>query len=88
MDSGLIFYQHEMPEKPFWLAQDAIRFRVVAPMTISDSFILLVLISFEASCPQRPTQLWRNAGKEGRGQGQSSSPEVCAILQFEEIVQT
>ncbi|NWY58213.1 CSPG4 protein, partial [Chionis minor] len=62
VDSGLIFYQHEMPEKPFWLAQDAIRFRVVAPMTISDSFILLMLISFEARCPQRSTQLWRNAG--------------------------
>ncbi|NXI98127.1 CSPG4 protein, partial [Psophia crepitans] len=62
VDSGLIFYQHEMPEKPFWLAQDAIRFRVVAPTTISDSFVLLVLISFEAGCPQRSTQLWRNAG--------------------------
>ncbi|NWX22635.1 CSPG4 protein, partial [Aegotheles bennettii] len=62
VDSGLVFYQHQMPEKPFWLAQDAIRFRVVAPTTISDSFILLVLISFEARCPQRSTQLWRNAG--------------------------
>nr|XP_009672153.1 PREDICTED: LOW QUALITY PROTEIN: chondroitin sulfate proteoglycan 4 [Struthio camelus australis] len=62
VDSGIIFYQHEMPPKPFWLAQDAIRFRVVAPTTISDSFILLVLISFEARCPQRSTQLWRNAG--------------------------
>ncbi|CAM9402683.1 unnamed protein product [Bubo scandiacus] len=62
VDSGLIFYQHEMPEKPFWLVQDAIRFRVVAPTTISDSFILLVLISFEARCPQRSTRLWRNAG--------------------------
>ncbi|NXW42470.1 CSPG4 protein, partial [Nyctiprogne leucopyga] len=61
VDSGLIFYQHEMPEKPFWLAQDAIRFRVVAPTTISDSFILLVLISYEARCPQLSTQLWRNA---------------------------
>lgn len=66
MDSRLVFYQHEMPEKPFWLAQDAIRFRVVAPTTISDSFILLVLISFEAKCPQRSTQLWRNEGKEGK----------------------
>ncbi|NXI34197.1 CSPG4 protein, partial [Galbula dea] len=62
VDSGLIFYQHEMPEKPFWLAQDAIRFHVVAPTTISDSFILLVMISFEAKCPQRSTQLWRNTG--------------------------
>ncbi|NXL66792.1 CSPG4 protein, partial [Chordeiles acutipennis] len=61
VDSGLIFYQHELPEKPFWLAQDAIRFRVVAPTTISDSFILLVLISYEARCPQLSTQLWRNA---------------------------
>ncbi|KAM4661787.1 chondroitin sulfate proteoglycan 4 [Amazona ochrocephala] len=62
VDSRLIFYQHEMPEKPFWLTQDAIRFRVVAPTTISDSFILLVQISFEAKCPERSTQLWRNEG--------------------------
>ncbi|XP_071669902.1 chondroitin sulfate proteoglycan 4 isoform X3 [Patagioenas fasciata] len=62
VDSGLIFYQHEMPEEPFWLAQDAIHFRVVSPTTISDSFILLVPISFEAKCPQRSTQLWRNTG--------------------------
>ncbi|KAM9640198.1 chondroitin sulfate proteoglycan 4 isoform 2-T2 [Morphnus guianensis] len=62
VDSGLVFYQHNMPEKPFWLAEDAIRFRVVAPTTISDSFTLLMLISFEARCPQHSTQLWRNAG--------------------------
>ncbi|XP_029818996.1 chondroitin sulfate proteoglycan 4 [Manacus vitellinus] len=62
VDSKLIFYQHEMPDKPFWLAQDAIRFRIVTPTTISDSFILLVLISFEEKCPQRLTQLWKNAG--------------------------
>ncbi|KFQ26632.1 Chondroitin sulfate proteoglycan 4, partial [Mesitornis unicolor] len=62
VDNGLIFYQHEMPEKPFWLTQDAVRFHVVTPTAISNSFILLVLISFEARCPQRSTQLWRNAG--------------------------
>uniref|UniRef100_A0A8C5TVB6 Chondroitin sulfate proteoglycan 4 n=1 Tax=Malurus cyaneus samueli TaxID=2593467 RepID=A0A8C5TVB6_9PASS len=62
VDTMLIFYQHEMPDKPFWLAQDAIRFRVVTPTTISDSFILLVLISFEEKCPQRSTQLWKNEG--------------------------
>ncbi|NXG78613.1 CSPG4 protein, partial [Baryphthengus martii] len=62
VDSGLIFYHHEMPEKPFWITQDAIRFRVVAPTTISDSFILLVLISFDTKCARRSTQLWRNAG--------------------------
>ncbi|NWU62035.1 CSPG4 protein, partial [Pterocles burchelli] len=62
VDSALIFYQHEMPEEPFWLIQDAIHFRVVTPTAVSDSFILLVLISFEAKCPQRSTQLWRNAG--------------------------
>jgi len=87
VDNGLIFYQHEMPEKPFWLAQDAIRFRVVTPTTISDSFILLVLISFEARCPQRLTQLWRNAGKEGeaklgKNKEQTSSPEVCTSSLF------
>ncbi|NWX88916.1 CSPG4 protein, partial [Nothoprocta pentlandii] len=62
LESGMIVYEHKMPAQPFWLAQDAIRFRVVAPTAISDSFILPVLISFEARCPQRSTQLWRNAG--------------------------
>ncbi|XP_062439317.1 chondroitin sulfate proteoglycan 4 isoform X2 [Rhea pennata] len=62
VDSGMIFYQHEMPPKPFWHAQDAIRLRVVSPTSVSDSFILLMLISFEERCPQRSTQLWRNAG--------------------------
>ncbi|NXA41151.1 CSPG4 protein, partial [Eudromia elegans] len=62
VDSGMIVYEHRMPTKPFWLAQDAIRFRVVAPTAISDPFILLVLVSFEARCPQRSTQLWRNGG--------------------------
>ncbi|NXA14694.1 CSPG4 protein, partial [Sapayoa aenigma] len=64
VDSKLIFYQHKMPDKPFWLAQDAIRFRVVTSTTISDSFILLILISFEEKCPQRLTQLWKNEGLE------------------------
>lgn len=75
----MIFYQHEMPQEPFWLAQDAIRFRVVAPTSISDSFILLVLISFEANCPQRSTQLWRNAGKKKKKKGKNQPGGWCGV---------
>lgn len=89
MDSKLIFYQHKMPGQPFWLAQDAIRFRVVTPTTISDSFILLVLISFEENCPQRLTRLWKNTGKgrmEKHGTNQLfrraclSEEDKCAVF--------
>lgn len=75
----MIFYQHKMPQEPFWLAQDAIRFRVVAPTSISDSFILLVLISFEANCPQRSTQLWRNAGKKKKKKKKSARGVVRSV---------
>ncbi|NXD06244.1 CSPG4 protein, partial [Nothocercus nigrocapillus] len=77
VDSGMILYEHTMPAKPFWLAQDAVRFRVVAPAAISDSFILLVLVSFEERCPQRSTQLWRNAGlRVGKAQRAGIDPSV------------
>uniref|UniRef100_A0A8C8R5J3 Chondroitin sulfate proteoglycan 4 n=1 Tax=Pelusios castaneus TaxID=367368 RepID=A0A8C8R5J3_9SAUR len=62
VDSGIIFYQHEMPQQPFWFTQDAIRFRISSPPTVTDSYVLRVLISFEASCPQLSTKLWRNQG--------------------------
>ncbi|CAM4635028.1 unnamed protein product [Caretta caretta] len=62
VDSGIIFYQHDMPQHPFWLTQDAFHFRVTSPPTVTDSYILRVLVSFEASCPQPSTKLWRNQG--------------------------
>ncbi|XP_067390779.1 chondroitin sulfate proteoglycan 4 [Emydura macquarii macquarii] len=62
VDSGIIFYQHKMPQQPFWLAQDAIHFRISSPPAETDSYILGVLVSFEASCPQLSTKLWRNQG--------------------------
>ncbi|XP_019359985.1 PREDICTED: chondroitin sulfate proteoglycan 4 [Gavialis gangeticus] len=62
VNSGTIFYQHEMPQQPFWLTQDALHFRVSSPPIVTEPYILRVSISFEASCPQRSTQLWRNKG--------------------------
>ncbi|KAM9125736.1 chondroitin sulfate proteoglycan 4 [Pangshura tecta] len=62
VDSGIIFYQHDMPQQPFWFTQDAFHFRVSSPPTVTDSDVLGVLVSFEASCPQPSTKLWRNQG--------------------------
>uniref|UniRef100_A0A8D0HBK5 Chondroitin sulfate proteoglycan 4 n=1 Tax=Sphenodon punctatus TaxID=8508 RepID=A0A8D0HBK5_SPHPU len=62
VDSGVIFYLHNMPQEPFWLTQDAIHFRVSSPPTVTDLNTLEVSVSFEADCPQRSTRLWRNQG--------------------------
>ncbi|XP_075753501.1 chondroitin sulfate proteoglycan 4 [Pelodiscus sinensis] len=62
VDNGLVFYQHDMPQQPFWLTQDGFHFRVASPPAVSESYNLSVLVSFEASCPQPATKLWRNQG--------------------------
>ncbi|XP_054858284.1 chondroitin sulfate proteoglycan 4 [Eublepharis macularius] len=62
VDNGEILYQHEMPDQPFWLLQDALHFRISSPSIITDPYILGLSVSFEVSCPQRTTPLWKNKG--------------------------
>nr|XP_056722014.1 chondroitin sulfate proteoglycan 4 [Euleptes europaea] len=62
VDNGEIFYRHEMPDQPFWLLQDALHFRISSPSTTTDPYILGLSVSFEISCPQHTTRLWRNKG--------------------------
>uniref|UniRef100_A0ACB8E5K1 Uncharacterized protein n=2 Tax=Sphaerodactylus townsendi TaxID=933632 RepID=A0ACB8E5K1_9SAUR len=62
VDNGEIFYQHDMPDRPFWLLHDAFHFRISSPSTTTDPYILRLSVSFEISCPRHTTQLWRNKG--------------------------
>ncbi|XP_038623422.1 chondroitin sulfate proteoglycan 4 [Tachyglossus aculeatus] len=62
VDSGMIFYEHDMPPEPFWLSEDALGLRVSSPPARSLFISLPVTVSFEANCPQRATRLWRNEG--------------------------
>nr|XP_020640525.1 chondroitin sulfate proteoglycan 4 [Pogona vitticeps] len=62
VDAGVIYYEHEMPPEPFWSLEDALHFRISAPPVTTDPYVLKILLSFEASCPQGFTKLWRNKG--------------------------
>ncbi|XP_058012828.1 chondroitin sulfate proteoglycan 4 [Ahaetulla prasina] len=62
VDAGVIAYQHDMPPEPFWIREDNFHFQISSPSGTTDLFVLGVMISFEASCPQGSSQLWRNKG--------------------------
>ncbi|KAJ7311243.1 hypothetical protein JRQ81_006857 [Phrynocephalus forsythii] len=62
VDAGVIYYEHEMPLEPFWSLEDAIHFRISVPPMTTDPYLLRIVLSFEARCPQGFTKLWRNKG--------------------------
>ncbi|XP_069837404.1 chondroitin sulfate proteoglycan 4 [Dendropsophus ebraccatus] len=62
VDAGLVFYQHVESSTPFWTAQDFFSFHVQSPRATSQQYILNVTVTFQGSCPQLHTKLWRNTG--------------------------
>ncbi|XP_074088864.1 chondroitin sulfate proteoglycan 4 isoform X2 [Macrotis lagotis] len=62
VDAGEILYEHEMPSEPFWLAQDTLGLRVASPPARDVAISLSIAVSFEISCSQRASRLWKNEG--------------------------
>ncbi|XP_007118745.2 chondroitin sulfate proteoglycan 4 [Physeter macrocephalus] len=60
--AGNVLYEHEMPPEPFWEAHDALELRLSSPPAPDMAATLAVTVSFEATCPQRPSRLWKNKG--------------------------
>ncbi|XP_013930076.1 PREDICTED: chondroitin sulfate proteoglycan 4-like, partial [Thamnophis sirtalis] len=60
VNAGVIAYHHDMPPEPFWVHEDNFHFQISSPSGTTGLFVLGVMISFEASCPQGSSQLWRN----------------------------
>ncbi|XP_043926205.1 chondroitin sulfate proteoglycan 4 [Protopterus annectens] len=61
VEEGAVFYQHEMPNRPFWTTQDSFQFVVTtSPDLRSDTHVFEIVISFEADCLMCSTQLWKN----------------------------
>ncbi|KAM9311806.1 chondroitin sulfate proteoglycan 4 [Gastrophryne carolinensis] len=64
VDEGLIYYQHVSGPSPFWTTEDHFSFHVQSPRAVSQQFIQNVTVTFQGSCPQLHTQLWKNTGLE------------------------
>ncbi|XP_067610362.1 chondroitin sulfate proteoglycan 4 isoform X2 [Pseudorca crassidens] len=60
--AGNVLYEHEMPPEPFWEAHDALELQLSSPPAPDMAATLAVTVSFEATCPQRPSRLWKNKG--------------------------
>ncbi|XP_029430835.1 chondroitin sulfate proteoglycan 4 isoform X2 [Rhinatrema bivittatum] len=60
--AGVIFYQHELPQVPFWISHDAFHFHVASSPAVTERLGFRVSISFEEACPQRSSRLWKNTG--------------------------
>lgn len=64
MDAGTVLYEHKMPPEPFWEVRDTVELQLSSPPAPDVAITLAVAVSFEAACPQRPSRLWRNKGKQ------------------------
>lgn len=65
--AGNVLYEHKMPPEPFWEAHDALELQLSSPPAPDMAATLAVTVSFEATCPQRPSRLWKNKGEQHGG---------------------
>uniref|UniRef100_A0A3P9BWF9 Chondroitin sulfate proteoglycan 4 n=1 Tax=Maylandia zebra TaxID=106582 RepID=A0A3P9BWF9_9CICH len=60
LESGMVYYEHQLPEKPFWAVKDSIE---LLSQSASDvHHILPITVSYYAAHSNISSQLWRNKG--------------------------
>ncbi|XP_034031873.1 chondroitin sulfate proteoglycan 4 [Thalassophryne amazonica] len=77
LESGVIFYEHQIPEEPFWVVRDSTELIVSSQPAADIRHILPITISYYAA-HSNISQLWKNKGLE-IVQGQSK-PIDSSIL--------
>ncbi|XP_063337056.1 chondroitin sulfate proteoglycan 4 [Pelmatolapia mariae] len=60
LESGMVYYEHQLPEEPFWVVKDSIE---LSSQSASDvHHILPITVSYYAAHSNISSQLWRNKG--------------------------
>ncbi|KAL4005454.1 hypothetical protein ACER0C_005167 [Sarotherodon galilaeus] len=60
LESGMVYYEHQLPEEPFWAVKDSIE---LSSRSASDVHrILPITVSYYAAHSNISSQLWRNKG--------------------------
>ncbi|XP_019217366.1 chondroitin sulfate proteoglycan 4 [Oreochromis niloticus] len=60
LESGMVYYEHQLPEEPFWAVKDSIE---LSSRSASDVHLILpITVSFYAAHSNISSQLWRNKG--------------------------
>ncbi|XP_048828953.1 chondroitin sulfate proteoglycan 4 [Brienomyrus brachyistius] len=62
LESGSVFYEHQMPSQPFWEVQDAIRLLLSSRPAPDLQHTLPVTVSYDSEARGNVSQLWRNTG--------------------------
>nr|XP_057932130.1 chondroitin sulfate proteoglycan 4 [Doryrhamphus excisus] len=64
LESGVIFYEHQMPEDPFWVVRDSMELILSSQPAPDIRHMLPVTVSYYATHSNISSQLWRNKGLE------------------------
>ncbi|TMS05083.1 Chondroitin sulfate proteoglycan 4 [Larimichthys crocea] len=64
LESGAVFYEHQIPDWPFWVARDSIGLTLSSQPAPDVHHILPITISFYAAHSNISSQLWKNKGLE------------------------
>ncbi|XP_070763926.1 chondroitin sulfate proteoglycan 4 [Enoplosus armatus] len=64
LESGAVYYEHQIPEEPFWVARDSIELTLSSQPAPDVRHILPITISYYAAHSNISSQLWKNKGLE------------------------
>ncbi|XP_051917930.1 chondroitin sulfate proteoglycan 4 [Hippocampus zosterae] len=64
LESGAVFYEHQMPEKPFWVVRDSVELILSSQPAPDVRHVLPITISYYATHSNISSQMWRNKGLE------------------------
>uniref|UniRef100_H2UW55 Chondroitin sulfate proteoglycan 4 n=1 Tax=Takifugu rubripes TaxID=31033 RepID=H2UW55_TAKRU len=78
LESGVVYYEHQVPEEPFWVAKDSIELALSSQPAPDVRHILPIVISYYAAHSNVSSQLWKNKGLE-IVQGQRKAIEVSIL---------
>lgn len=66
LEAGAVFYEHQMPEEPFWVVRDSIMLLLSSPPAPAVHHVLPITVSYYAANRNVSSQLWRNKGGLGQ----------------------
>uniref|UniRef100_A0A4W6CP59 Chondroitin sulfate proteoglycan 4 n=1 Tax=Lates calcarifer TaxID=8187 RepID=A0A4W6CP59_LATCA len=62
LESGAVYYEHQIPEEPFWVVRDSIELTLSSQPAPDVRHILPITISYYAAHSNISSQLWKNKG--------------------------
>ncbi|XP_041853033.1 chondroitin sulfate proteoglycan 4 [Melanotaenia boesemani] len=62
LESGMVYYEHQLPAEPFWVVQDSMEFTLSSQPAPDVRHVLPITVSYYSAHSNISSQLWRNKG--------------------------